>query len=94
MFFKFLDFSISFSLLIIIFECHYVNMPMLFNPLESHFYIVKLGVSGVLIFIFASKIDCGYPLEPPHLGGCNKYSQSLLSEICCFNKHKNCSILH
>ena len=37
------------------------------HPLTSHFYIVKLGFTGVYFFlIFAQNIDCGYTLEPPH----------------------------
>ena len=38
-----------------------------FDPLKPHFYIVKLGFTGVYIIflISAQKIDCGYSLEPP-----------------------------
>ena len=38
-----------------------------FDPLKPHFYIVKLGFTGVyIIFLFLLKnIDCGYSLEPP-----------------------------
>ena len=39
-----------------------------FYPLKPHFYIVKLGFTGVYIIflIFARKnIDCGHSLEPP-----------------------------
>ena len=38
------------------------------HPLTPHFYIVKLGFTGVyIIFLFLLKnIDCGYSLEPPH----------------------------
>ena len=38
-----------------------------FDPLKPHFYIGKLGFTGVYIIflIFAQNIDCGYPLEPP-----------------------------
>ena len=38
-------------------------------PLETHFYIVKLGYAGVyLFFLFLlQNIDCGYLLEPPRL---------------------------
>ena len=39
-----------------------------FNLQKSHFYIVKLGFTGVYIifFLFLIKnIDCGYSLEPP-----------------------------
>ena len=37
-------------------------------PLTPHFYIVKLGFTGVyIIFLFLLlNIDCGYLLEPPH----------------------------
>ena len=37
-------------------------------PLTPHFYIAKLGFTGVYIFfLFLLKtIDCGYSLEPPH----------------------------
>ena len=36
-----------------------------FDPLEPHFYLVKLGFAGVYIIflISAQNIDCGYPLE-------------------------------
>ena len=38
-----------------------------FDPLKTHFYIVKLGFTGVYIIflISAQNIDCGYSLEPP-----------------------------
>ena len=50
-----------------------------FDPLKLHFYIVKLGFTGVYIIflISAQNIDCGYPLEPPHRGGSNEYPQSM-----------------
>ena len=40
-----------------------------FDPLKPHFYIVKLGFTGVKIIflISAQNIDCGYSLEPPRL---------------------------
>ena len=40
-----------------------------FDPLKPHFYIIKLGFTGVyIIFLFLLKnIDCGYPLEPPRV---------------------------
>ena len=36
-------------------------------PLEPHFYIAKLGYTGVnLFFLFLlQNIDCGYSFEPP-----------------------------
>ena len=48
-----------------------------FDPLKPHFYIVKLGFTGVYIIfhIFAQNIYCGYSLEPPHRGGSNEYPQ-------------------
>ena len=51
----------------------------IFDPLKPHFYIVKLGFTGVYIIflIFAQNIDCGYSLEPPRRGGSNEYTQSM-----------------
>ena len=48
-------------------------------PLKPHFYIVKLGFTGVCIIslISVQKIDCGYSLEPPRRGGSNEYPQSM-----------------
>ena len=53
-----------------------------FYPLKPHFYIVKRGFTGVYIIflIFAQKIDCGYSLEPPRLGGSNEYPQSIFEQ--------------
>ena len=50
-----------------------------FDPLKPHFYIVKLGFTGVYIIflILLKNIDCGYSLEPPHRGGSNGYPQSM-----------------
>ena len=62
-----------------------------FDPLIPHFYIVKLGFTGVyIIFLISAKkhrlwvlvrtascIDCGYSLEPPRRGGSNEYPQSM-----------------
>ena len=50
-----------------------------FDPLEPHFYIEKLGFTGVYIIflIFAQNIYCGYSLESPHRGGSNEYPQSM-----------------
>ena len=59
----------------------FIRKTCLYNvdPLKPHFYIVKLGFTGVYIIfrIFAQNIDCGYSLEPPHRGGSNKYPQSM-----------------
>ena len=50
-----------------------------FDPLKPHFYIVKLGYTGVyIIFLISAKnIDCGYSLEPPRRGGSTEYPQSM-----------------
>ena len=43
-----------------------------FDPLKAHFYIVKLGLTGVhLFFLFLFKNL--HSLEPPHWGGSNEY---------------------
>ena len=48
------------------------------DPLKPHFYIVKLGFTGVYIIflISAQNINCGYSLEPPRRGG-SEYPQSM-----------------
>ena len=47
-----------------------------FDPLKPHFYIVKLGFTGVYIsfLISAQKHGLWYSLEPPRRGGSNEYS--------------------
>ena len=59
----------------------YITKTRLYNfdPLKPHFYIVKLGFTGVYIIflISAINIDCGYSLEPPHRGSSNEYPQSM-----------------
>ena len=59
----------------------HITKTRLYNvdPLKPHFYIIKLGFTGVyIIFLFLLKnIDFGYPLEPPHRGGSNEYQQSM-----------------
>ena len=51
-----------------------------FDPLELHFYIVKLGFTGVCIIFLTSaqNIDYGYSLEPPHRSSSNEYPQSMI----------------
>ena len=50
---------------------------MILTPLNL-FYIVKLGFTGVYIFLFLLKnIDCVYSLELPPRGGSNEYTQSM-----------------
>ena len=50
-----------------------------FDPLKPHFYIVKLGFTGVNInfLISAQKHRLWYSLEPPRRGGSNEYTQSM-----------------
>ena len=50
-----------------------------FDPLKPHFYIVKLGFTGVyfIFLISAQNIDCGFSLEPSRRGGTNGYPQSI-----------------
>ena len=50
------------------------------DPLKPHFYIVKLGFTGVYIIflISAQNIDKGYSLEPHRRGGSNEYTQYML----------------
>ena len=50
-----------------------------FDPLKPHFYIVKLGFTGVYFIFFSlpNSIDCGYSLEPPRRGGSYEYPQSM-----------------
>ena len=59
----------------------FITKTCLYNvdPLQPHFYIAKLGFTGVYInfLISAQNIDCGYSLEPPNRGGSNEYPQSM-----------------
>ena len=63
------------------FDANFITITCLYNfdPLKTHFYIVKLGFTGVYIIflIFAKSIDCGCSLEPPRRGGCNENPQSM-----------------
>ena len=59
----------------------YITKTYLYNfdLLKPHFYIVKLGFTGVYIIflISAQNIDCGYSLEPPRWGSSNEYHNLL-----------------
>ena len=50
-----------------------------FDSLKPHFYVVKLGFTGVyIISLFLLKnIDCMYSLEPPCQGSYNEYPQPM-----------------
>ena len=52
---------------------------IILTPFKPHFYIVKLGFTGVyIIFLSSAKnIDCGHKLEPPRRGGSYEYPQSM-----------------
>ena len=55
-----------------------------FDPLKPHFYIVKLGFTGVytIFLILLDNIDCGYSLEPPRRGGSNEYHNLCFEQKC------------
>ena len=57
------------------YDLHHENMPIYFYPLKPHFYILKLGFTGVYIIfhICAQNVDCGYSFKPPQRGGSNEY---------------------
>ena len=75
--------NITDAILSIIFDFFQLNITKTrlynFDPLKPHFYIVKLGFTGVYIIFLISvqNIDCGYSLEPPRRGGSNEYPQSM-----------------
>ena len=51
-----------------------------FDPLQPHFYIVKVwDLQGYTLFFLSllKNIDYGYSLEPPRRGGSNAYPQSM-----------------
>ena len=52
---------------------------MLSVPIKPHFYIVKLGLTGIYTIFptFAQNLNCGYSLEPHRRGGFNEYPQSM-----------------
>ena len=54
-------------------------MQMLYDPFQPHFYIVKLGFTGVYItfLISAKNIDGRYSLELPRRCRSNEYLQSM-----------------
>ena len=48
------------------------------DPLKPHFYIVKLGFTGVyIIFLISAQKHSVYPLEPSRRGGSNEYPKSM-----------------
>ena len=66
-----------------------ITCPYNEKPLTPHFYIVKVGFTGVYIFLKLPKnINCGSSLEPPHWGSSNVYPQSVLSAKNKKNKKK------
>ena len=56
-----------------------------FDPIKSHFYIVKLGLQGyTLFFLFLlGNIDCGYSLEPSRRDGSNELPQYMFRAVIC-----------
>ena len=74
-------------------------MPIYFEPLKPHLYMVKLGFAGVyIIFLICAQkidcwyslenIDCGYSLEPPRPGSSNEYGN--LDEAVLTSTHNLC----
>ena len=63
----------------------HITKTRLYNidPLKPHFYIVKVGFTGVYIIflISAQNIYCGYSLEPPRRGGSNPLRKHAYSNI-------------
>ena len=55
--------------LIRLYTCYNITKtrPYNFDPLKPHFFIVKLGFTGlyIIFLISAQNIDCWYSLEPP-----------------------------
>ena len=66
-------------------------MPIKFDPLKPHFYIVKLGFTGVCIIFLISvqNTGCGYSLEPPRRGGSNEYHNLCFQQK--YEKYQNFS---
>ena len=56
---------------------HYENTPMQYTAIFQDCKSYNFQIKNVIFFIFAQNIDCGYTLEPPHLGGSNEYPQSI-----------------
>ena len=56
-----------------------LTRPFNEDPLTPHFYIVKLGFTGVyFLFLFLLKnIDCGYSLEPPTINVLSKNKKNI-----------------
>ena len=51
---------------------------IILTPLDTFFYIVKLGFTVVnIIFLISVQKHCEYSLEPPRRGGSNEYPQSM-----------------
>ena len=62
----FLIFAYPRHLLFFKFRCIMKTCLYSFAPLKPHFYIVKLGFTGVyIIFLIYAQKHCGYSLEPP-----------------------------
>ena len=69
------NYKTEFCKIIIITKTSLYNL----DPLKPHFYIVKLGFTGVYIIflISAQKHRLWYSLEPPRRGGSKEYPQSM-----------------
>ena len=54
---------------------HYDNMPLQYTA--SSYGCKNNNKNCDIFLIFAQNKDCGYTLEPPHLGSSNAYPQSM-----------------
>ena len=67
--------------MVIAYEIYVITKTYLYNfdPLKPHFYIAKLGFTGVYVIFLIStqKHRLWYSLEPPRWGGSNEYPQSM-----------------
>ena len=62
-----------------------------FDPLKPHFYIIKLGFTGVyIIFVISVEKHSGYSLEPPRRGGSNQYHNLCFDEAVLTSTHNLC----
>ena len=67
-----------------------ITCPCDLYPLTPHFYIVKMGFTGVNIFFLflLQDIDCGYSIEPHHYSLLHIINISLLPYVVMKNSLK------
>ena len=42
-----------------------------------HAFVYNRDIQGYTLYFFAQSINCGYSLEPHHIGGPNEYTYSI-----------------